>query len=78
LRSERIVRNKLADFYSFYCKNNQLQYFFIDSFVVDKTDYPELIEDSDKNKLKMEFINECWNMYKKRKETIIQNTILIL
>ena len=70
LRSEKIVRNKIADYYSFFCKNNQLQYFSIDSFVVDKSDFPELLEDADKNKLKMEFIDDCWNMYLKKKKNL--------
>lgn len=72
LRSERIIRNKIADFYSFYCKNNGYRYFSIDSFTVDKTDFPDLIDDQSKNATKSKFVDECWEMYEKKKKNFNQ------
>lgn len=70
LRSERIVRNKIADFYSFYCKNNGFKYFSVESFIVDKTDFPDKHSDVDKDDLKLKFIDECWSLYAKKRNSL--------
>ena len=68
LRSERVVRNKIADLYSFYCKDNGLKYFTPDSFNVDVGDFIDGTGDIEKNRIKTRFIEDCWKLYRKKKK----------
>lgn len=70
LRLERIVRNHIADSYSFYCIDNKYNYFSIDSFNVDSSEYHSIKTDEEKNKLKKKFIEECWNLYEKKRKQL--------
>ena len=70
LRSERIIRNRIADIYSFYCKDNDFQYFSLDSFTIDETDFPDAKTNSEKNSIKQTFIDQCWKTYNKKKSKL--------
>ncbi|MDX9808343.1 MAG: Abi family protein [Acholeplasma sp.] len=70
LRCERIIRNKIADEYSYYCKDNGYAYFTINSFIVDVFDYPNIGTDEDRNAVKTAFIDECWTVYAKKKKNL--------
>ena len=70
LRVERIVRNRIADMYSLYCKDNSLKYFSVDSLTVDSADFPKARTNEDKDSIKTIFILECWTLYNKKKKTL--------
>jgi abortive infection bacteriophage resistance protein len=70
LRVERIIRNRIADLYSFYCKDNNFDYFSVESFVVDSHDYIDITTDDQKDSFKSEFIDECWDLYQKKKSLL--------
>ncbi len=70
IRSERIIRNRIADEYSFHCKNNAVNYFTTNSFNVGKGNFPSAKTSNDKNKIKDKFISDCWDLYKKKKNNL--------
>lgn len=70
LRSERIIRNRLADRYSLYCKDNAVDFFSKESLFVDSSDYPEDTTSEDKDDRKDIFIDECWKVYTKKKSKL--------
>lgn len=70
LRSERIIRNKIADEYSYYCKDNGYEYFTANSFSVDGFDYPDIENEDQRDKIKSGFIKDCWDVYIKKKKNL--------
>ena len=70
LRAERIVRNKIADYYSFYCTDNSLEYFSEASFFVDAQDFKDAITDESKSTIKTNFIQECFKLYNQKKKSL--------
>lgn len=70
LRSERVIRNRIADEYTFYCKNNSVNYFTTKSFNVGNNNFPNAKTSDDKNNIKGVFINSCWDLYKKKKNSL--------
>ena len=73
LRSERVIRNLLADKYSFFCRENNLDFFSVDSFNVSTPDFHDALNTNDKDKLKRDFISDCWELYLKKKKKLHQN-----
>jgi abortive infection bacteriophage resistance protein len=70
LKAERVIRNRIADEYSFYCRNNSIEYFTLESFTVDTTEFKRLKTSKQKDKFKKEFIEKCEDVYRKKKKSL--------
>lgn len=73
LRLERIIRNRIADLYSFFCIDNNYNYFTVESLIVDSNDFSNAETTEEINKIKIKFIDDCLKLYQKKKNTLHNN-----